>query len=1019
MPMTVPKLVPVVVVWSIVLLVPKEAAAQTAQSGAIAGEVKDTTGAVLPGVTVEAASPALIEKIRVATTDSQGRYQITELRPGAYTVTFTLPGFNALRREGIELSSGFTANINAELRIGAIEETITVSGATPIVDTQNVRSQNVISRELLDTLPTGKSVAGVAALTLGALPSGSGNFSGHDVGGNKGENTKAIAIHGLSIANTRNRWDGTPINTLIGNGGGNSQYFVNTNAVQEIVVDTGGIAADSETGGANYNVVPRDGGNRISVTAAGNYAGENLQQNNMSDSLRERGVSNLPPIYKIYDAGGGFGGPIQHDKLWFFTAHRVWGFDTGLAGNYFNLTQDTLFYTPDFSRPAKAAENQRDHSLRMTWQAAPKHKVNLTYSYQENCRCFYQNGSNRAPEAAVRYKFHPRMYLGSWTFPATNKLLFEASGMYLRYLTDDVRPDETGDALQVTELSTGYTYGSQLMNLLPGYTDYGQASHSPFWTRGSASYVTGSHAFKFGGEMMQGFGTIDVATDLVSYTFRNQLPTGLTQVATPYATEYRIKPQLGFYAQDQWIVKRLTLNLGVRYDSLNVFIPAQTRPGGVFLDPIPLEAVDGVPSWKDVTPRLGVAYDMFGNGRTALKASIGRYVTPEASGIALATNPAALIVSSTTRTWDDTLFGPGDPRTGNYVPDCDLKNRVQNGECGAFGNSAFGTSVVRTRFTDDVLNGWGVRPDVWQAGLSVQHELRTGVALRVGYFRTSLGHYRISDNLSVTPDDYDPFCVTAPVDERLPGGGGNQICGLYDLKPAKFGQVSNSVVPSSNFGEQTQVYNGLDFGINARFGRGGIVQGGVNTGQTVTNNCFVVDTPQQASASQFCEVTEPWAAQTQVKVSGSYPLPWSSSISAVFQNLPGISTNSTVSSTLLSAIGSAVLSSPRVYTNAEIFPSLGRNLSECPTATGACTATRTVGLVEPFSLRENRLNQLDIRLAKTFRVGPSRLQASVDIFNLLNASTVLLTNPNYGTQYLRPLEVLPGRFFKLGVQYDF
>ena len=280
------------------------ATAQTAQSGAIAGEVKDTTGAVLPGVTVEATSPALIEKVRATVTDSQGRYQITELRPGAYSVNFTLPGFSTFRREGIELTSGFTANVNAELKIGALEETVTVTGAAPIVDTQNVRSQNVISRELLDALPTGRSVAGVGALTLGATPTGSGNFSGHDVGGNKGENTKALAIHGLNISNTRNRWEGSPINTLIGAGGGNSQYFVNTIAVQEIVVDTGGNSADSDTGGANYNVVPKDGGNRLSFNTAGNYAGENLQADNFTEDLRNRGVVSVPPIYKIFDAGG-------------------------------------------------------------------------------------------------------------------------------------------------------------------------------------------------------------------------------------------------------------------------------------------------------------------------------------------------------------------------------------------------------------------------------------------------------------------------------------------------------------------------------------------------------------------------------------------------------------------------------------------------------------------------------------------------------------------------------------------
>src|SRR3989454_1253005 len=242
------------------LLHTNSALGQTALSGAIAGEVKDTTGAQLPGVTVQAASAALIEKVRTAVTDAQGRYQITELRPGTYIVTFTLQGFTTTRREGIELSTGFTANVNADMQVGSLEETITVSGASPIVDTQNVRSQNVFTRELLDALPTGKSMVALGALTLGTTPQGSGNSSGHDVGGNKGENTKALNVHGI-VGNQRTRWDGTPINDLIGGGG--RQFYINTAAVQEIVLDTGGISAESEAGGGHRNNHPREGGERL------------------------------------------------------------------------------------------------------------------------------------------------------------------------------------------------------------------------------------------------------------------------------------------------------------------------------------------------------------------------------------------------------------------------------------------------------------------------------------------------------------------------------------------------------------------------------------------------------------------------------------------------------------------------------------------------------------------------------------------------------------------------------------
>src|SRR5436305_648596 len=183
-------------------LMPAAASAQSATTGAIAGVVKDTTGAVLPGVTVEASSPALIEKVRAVVTDGQGRYQIVELRPGRYTVSFGLTGFSSVKREGLELNTGVTLPVNAELKVGSVEETITVSGASPVVDVQNVRSQNALSRELLDSLPTGKSIPGYAALTLGATS------SVYDVGGNKGESTLTFIVHGGRGTDERLAMDG-------------------------------------------------------------------------------------------------------------------------------------------------------------------------------------------------------------------------------------------------------------------------------------------------------------------------------------------------------------------------------------------------------------------------------------------------------------------------------------------------------------------------------------------------------------------------------------------------------------------------------------------------------------------------------------------------------------------------------------------------------------------------------------------------------------------------------------------
>ena len=336
------------------------------------------------------------------------------------------------------------------------------------------------------------------------------------------------------------------------------------------------------------------------------------------------------------------------------------------------------------------------------------------------------------------------------------------------------------------------------------------------------------------------------------------------------------------------------------------------------------------------------------------------------------------------------------------MPDCDLKSPLTNGECGAMANSNFGKSVITTRYSDEVLTGWNHRPNIWQGSALVQHEIRSGIGVTAGYYRTSVGNFRVTDNLLVTPADYDPFCVTTPVDSRLPGGGGVAICDLYDLKREKFGQVSNLVRQASNYGTQSQIYDGVDIGINARFGRGGLLAGGVNTGRTLTDNCFVVDSPQQASQSQFCRVNPTWGSQSQIKLNGSYPLPWDANVSAVFQNVPGFP-----------------LVATRAFTNAEVAPSLGHNLGACPAATGPCTATVSVNMIAPNTQYESRFTNVDLRLTKLLRVGGVRMKGSLDIYNLLNASTILLANTNYGPTWLLPTEVVPARFFKFGVQVDY
>jgi hypothetical protein len=982
---------------------------QTVASGSIAGIVRDTTGAVLPGVTVEASSPALIEKVRSVVTDAQGNYKIVDLRPGTYTVTFTLPGFATYRREGIELSTGFTATANADMKVGALEETVTVTGASPVVDTQNTRSQNVLSRETIDALPTGRTYYGYATLTVGASSAVSGG--GQDVGGTVGDAYGFLTIHGSNANDGDANYDGMSFNNQIGNGGGQSKnFFLNQAAIQEIVVTTAGASAEQPFSGVSINAVPKDGGNRFSTYFFTSDTGKSLQNDNLTDDLRQRFVTSTTQVKKVWDIGGGVGGPIAKDKLWFYTAHRWWGNQSYVPGAYDNRTHGSPFFTQDTTKPAFTDFYQRDHSLRLTWQAASKHKLTLSNSYQSSCACNYwiQWGAWEQ-DATTDYVYSPIVLTqGTWSYPATNKLLFQAGVSYLHNKLT-VTPNEVvaPTDIAITELSTGRQYNAYAaadLSVAQYGTDEFFNQHNE---RFSVSYVTGSHAFKVGLTTMQGeesYGNIYVNESL-AYQFLRGVPVSLTQYASPSTQEMRVKMNMGLYAQDQWTLKRLTANVGVRFDYINGNVPAQHRPAGRFIGAFDFGKVENLPNYKDISPRLGAAYDLFGNGRTALKFSLGRYVQSVGTAVARSLNPVNAIVTTANRTWSDA--------NGNYAPDCNLPSIDANGECGALSNRAFGTLGSITRWDPDLLQGWGVRAFDWQASAGIQHELRPGFAVDVSYFRTSFGGFTVTDNTSVSRADFDTFCITGPADTRLPNGGNERVCGLYDVKPAKFGIVDRQITLADKFGDWTQVYNGVDAQFKTRFGRGGQLQGGVSVSRTLSDTCFGTEHPEvtmqlsiySARLTQavpgYCRVEPPLSAGTQVKFSGVYPLPYDIQVAGTFQNLPG-----------------TPQSAQYVASNGEIAPSLGRNLADCP-ASGICTATRIVEVVPFQTIFEDRITQLDLRIAKNLRFGRARVQAMADVYNIFNAAAATGVSTRYaGPFWLFPYQIMGGRLFKFGAQFD-
>ena len=999
-----------VVLAAVVSLTPALSFGQSSATGAVAGVVKDTTGAVLPGVTVEAASPALIEKVRSVVTDDSGNYKVVDLRPGTYTVTFTLPGFNTFRREGIELTGGFTANVSPEMRVGGVEETVTVTGASPIVDVQNVRAQNVISAQVMNDVPTARNFIGMTALTLGAT--GGGGFTGpsgnRDVGGNNGEGVTAPAIHGSRTDGALNI-EGMRTNSLSATGA-SRRFHPNQIAIQESVLETGSQTAETETGGVSTNLILREGGNALKGLGDFEYTNDSLQGSNLGDRLTSRGLTLSNAVQNIYSAGAGVGGPIRKDKLWFNSSVRFWGNREQLGGLFYNQEQfrGTATFRADTNRPGETQAWVKDTTSRLTFQASEKNKISGVFTVQQSCSCFNGISAVRAPETTIDFIIGPS-YLTqvTWNRPQTNKLLFEA-GLASRNapVVNKRQPEVTPTTIAMLNLTTGVQYNALIS--VPGTGGFGVFGRSDQYnTAGAVSYITGSHAMKVGFQTLSGrnpaFGQSNDPP--VRYEFRQAadgslIPSQITQIAGPQGGFWsNVDLNMGIFIQDQWTIKRLTLNLGVRYDKLHVTNPATVRPAGPFLGELKFAEVKGVPDWQDINPRVGAAYDLFGNGKTAIKAAFGRYVISESLNIATQTNPSAALAASVSRTWADA--------NGNLVPDCTLTSNAANGECGAVNSTTFGTSVFNLRFDPDFLSGFAVRPSNYQTSAIVQQELGKGMGLSVGYFRTWYGNITVTDNQAVTPADYDQFCITAPTDSRLGSVSGTQVCGLYDLNPSKFGQISRLVRTDDG---RTEVFNGVDIAFRSTFGKGGMLNGGVSLGVTDNDNCSVVDRPDfylETAApnvnDRFCATSN---SQHQVKINATYPIAWGIGASAIYQNLPGSERVAT-----------------QAISNAAIAPSLGRNLSGCP-AVGVCTATRTIALLEPFTNRERRASQLDVRLTKSFNLNASaKFRVGFDIYNLMNRDDVLVLNNSYAnstaTGLWRPSSILAARLYKFNARIDF
>jgi hypothetical protein len=1006
----------VLAVW--LLFLPAVAHAQAS----ITGVVKDTSGAVLPGVTAEASSPALIEKVRSVVTDSTGQYRIVDLRPGTYAVTFTLTGFNTAKREGVELTGSFTATVNAEMRVGSVTETVTVSGEAPIVDVQSVSRQASVANSTLNEIPSARAYAPILLLMPSVITPTPADvqvtpalqvFSAP--GGRNGEGRVLV--------------DGLGVGAALA-GAGSSSYVADVSNAQEVTfINQGGLGA-AETGGGTINIVPRTGGNSFRGAFDSAFVRSGMVSSNYTPELQAQGLTAPAGLNEMWDVDFGLGGPIRKDKLWFFSNVRATGAYYLVPGMYPNLNEfdaTKWTYQPDTAHNVLTATSNGNYdigSLRLTLQATPRNKFGLFWDEQRPCAgasysrdvnaCEYQptngnrigyNTSTASPETVGVWDQPTRAQQATWSSPVTNSLLLEAGfGTWLGRFGSPVGLDgqpgsqNTQSLVRMQELCiTPCPANANIAGLTYRSANWADDWAGTYTWRFSASRVTGAHNMKFGynGEYLAWDTGSFANNQNLTYFVNNGVPVQLQESLFPLRTSNRVA-YAAFYAQDQWTLGRATLQGALRYDRAGSFFPQQQVGDTTFLPNTAFSypETDGV-KWNDISPRGGIAYDLSGNGKTSIKVNGGKYLEAASagSGTWVASNPTSRLSTVTTRSWNDANH--------NFVPDCNLTNPLANAAgadtCGPMSVQTFAQNVFTSSVDPALARGWGKRGADWAFSASVQHQILPRTSVEVGYNWRAIENFTVTDNLSVTSSDFSPFSVTAPLDPRLPGGGGYAIGGLYNVSNAKFGQNNNVLTSANNYGPWTQHYNGMLAQINARPHNGLTLQGGVNVGKTVSDNCDVRNQlPESAPTNPFCHVDSGF--NTRVTALGSYTIPRIDVL---------------VSSAFRSEQGAQLAANWSVPTLVAA-QTLSRPLS-------GGTPFVTVNLIAPGTLYGNRLSLVDFRIAKIIRIGRTRTNVGIDVYNLMNSDAVLGYNNSYtpGGAWLVPTSVVTPRFVKFSAHVEF
>jgi hypothetical protein len=918
------------------------------QTGTLSGVVRDAQSAVLPGATVSVSSASLIGGARTTVTGETGNYQFPALPPGDYTVTYELAGFSPLKRDGVNVQVARVTRLDVQLSVGALQETVTVSGQSPVVDTSSTVTQTNITKELYDAIPTGRNPWVMAGLVPGVI---TGRL---DVGGTEGMQQYNLEAFGSADSQKSFSIDGLKTNWGGGSGGATMQYY-GFEMYEEYNMQVASGAAESDVSGVYMNMVTKSGGNRFNSDHNFYFMNDALQGSNIDDDLRAR-LGLAPgaqsgaagnPIKISYDWSSTLGGPIKRDKAWFFGALRWWRLDQFQIGAR----------NPDGSQGID--DNRiRNFMGKGTWQAAQNTRASFMFNRNLKDRFHRRQVDFSEDKATVLQDQPAQNYVAQVNQVIGKATLFDARfgrmwGEFPTRYQKEVQPTDIAirDIVRNTQINAATE-----QSLNPNHRYQANATIGHFTDR----FGAGSHDFKLGTQWSWEMMKYDIIRNGDYYLELNDGAPRSAQIAnTPVFSDHRLSTWSAF-AQDRWMIGRATINYGLRFDGVKGFLPAQASPAGAFVGERSFPQLDVFKFDLDVAPRIGLSYDLVGNGRTALKAYYGRFYNQFGSELAEAVNRNARI--NVQLPWTDSnsnlRLDPGELNTSTFT----------------------GFNAVFPRMDPE-----STRPYSDEINIGVDHQLISNFAVSMSYHRRQHRNGLGLIDLARPSDQYTPVTRTYNDPQR-----GEQTMTVYSLNPALTSRRDRLI---TNVDVLESDYDGVSFSFNKRMSNKWQLLGGVtvqkhdgfNHSGTFTNPGTSSDfnNPNfrlnRGDGSVFTDV--PWA----FNLSGSYELPYAIVFSGKYTARAGDPLVRTFNFTGL----------PQGAENNLYVQQRGEDRTET---------------VNKF---------LDVRFAKRFTVGTSRFEGTFDVFNMMNANHVLEQTTAVGSTIGRPVRVMTPRIIRFGITTRF